>query len=133
MAVVNIVLLSVQAWTGDVANLFASFPSGPVNGMSQFFGALSSSGPGPITLWHAVEGILIVLISVGIAFAAFARTGSRNVRIVAILGLFFVLAAALGGYDFVLSGFLNNGNSAQMGGAFIGAYAMSFMVLYYTK
>jgi hypothetical protein len=32
-----------------------------------------------------------------------------------------------------LSGFANGGNSAQMGGSFIAAYASYFMTLYYTK
>ena len=133
MAVINIFLLSIQAWSGDVVNLFATFSGGAVSGMGQFFGALAAAGPGPLASWHAIEGVAVVLISAGIAVASFTSTRSRNIRIVAILGLFFVLSAAYGGYDFVLSGFLNNGSSAQMGGAFIGAYAMNFLVLYYSK
>lgn len=133
MTVLNIILLSVQGWTGDVANLFAVFPSGAVSGLDQFFQSLSASGPGPITEWHGLEGIVILLISGGIAVASFRRSNSRGVRAVALLGLFFVLAAALGGYLFVLSGFTADGNSAQMAGSFIGAYAMYFLVLYYSK
>jgi hypothetical protein len=133
MAILNIVLLTVQGWTGDAVNLFAAFPSGPMSGMEQFFSSLAAAGPGPLASWHAIEGIVVILTSVGIAVAAFTRTHSRNVRIVAILGLLFVLSAAYGGYAFVLSGFLDNGNSAQMGGSFIGSYAMNFMVLYYSK
>ncbi len=133
MTVLNIVLLSVQAWTGDVVNLFASFPSGAVNGVGGAVQALGSAGPGPLAAYHAIEGLVIVVLSVGIAVTAFTRTKSRGTRVAALLGLFFVAVAALGGYLFVFSGFLDDGNSAQMGGAFIGAYAMNFLVLYYSK
>jgi hypothetical protein len=33
----------------------------------------------------------------------------------------------------VISGFTAGGFSMQMGGAFLGAYAMYFLVLYYSK
>lgn len=114
-------------------NLFASFPSGTVGGLGQLFPALLSAGPGPLALWHGIEGLLVVLLSIGIAVSAFRRTKSRSIRIVSTLGLVSVVVAALGGYLFVLSGFLNNGNSAQMGGSFLAAYAMNFLVLYYSK
>ena len=133
MTVLNLILLSVQAWTGDVVNLFATFPSGAVNGIAGLFPALGSAGPGPLALYHGIEGLAITLLSVGIAISALRRTKSRSVRAASLLGLVFVAVAALGGYLFALSGFLNNGNSAQMGGAFLGAYAMNFLVLYYSK
>jgi hypothetical protein len=44
-----------------------------------------------------------------------------------------IISAIIGGTLFVLSGFNNNGVSAQMGGSFIGAYAFFFIELYYTK
>jgi hypothetical protein len=44
-----------------------------------------------------------------------------------------VVVAGVGGLFFVLSGFTNNGKSAQMGGSFIGAYAFYFMELHYAK
>jgi len=133
MTVLNLVLLSVQAWTGDVVNLFAAFPSGAVSGFGQFFSSLLSAGPGPLALWHGVEGLLVFLLSIGIAVSAFRRSKSRSLRIVSLLALLSVTSATIGGYLFVFSGFLNNGYSAQMGGSFIGAYAMNFLVLYYSK
>ena len=133
MTVLNIIPLSIQGWTGDAVNLFATFPSGAVNGIPGLFPALASAGPGPLALWHGIEGLLVTLLSMGIALSALRRTRSRSVRVVSPLGLVFVVVAALGGYLFALSGFLNNGNSAQMGGAFIGAYVMNFLVLYYSK
>jgi hypothetical protein len=133
MTILNIVLLSIQGWSGDAVNLFAVFPSGSVSGMGQFFSSLAAAGPGPLASLHAVEGILVVLISVGIAVVSFTRSKSRNLRVVAVLGLLFVISAAYGGYAFVLSGFLDNASSAQMGGSFIGTYAMDFLVLYFLK
>lgn len=56
MTVVNIILLSVQAWTGDVVNLFAVFPAGAVNGFGGFFQGLESAGPEPIAVYHALGG-----------------------------------------------------------------------------
>jgi len=133
MTILNLILLSAQAWTGDAVNLFGAFPSGAVNGFGQFFSSLLSAGPGPLALWHTVEGLLVFLLSIGIAVSAFRRTKSRNVRIVSLLALLFVASAAIGGYLFVFSGYLNNSNSGQMGSSFVGAYAMNFLVLYYSK
>jgi len=134
MTVINLVLLSVQGWTGDTVNLFASFPQGAVNGIGGALQSLGSTGGiSPITLFHAMEGVAILLISIGIAVAAFRRSRLRSVRVTSLLGLLFVISAVVGGYLFVFSGFLNNANSAQMGGSFIGTYAMNFLVLYYSK
>jgi heme A synthase len=75
----------------------------------------------------------MVLLTIGIVVLASRRTKSRGIRVASLLALFFVAVAALGGYLFVFSGFLDNGSSAQMGGSFKGAYAMNFLVLYYSK
>jgi len=132
MTVANIVLLSVQAWTGDVVNLFSSFPSGTVNGVGGAVQELQSAGPGPLAIYHGVQGVVILILAIGISALAFG-TKSRGVRIASLLALASVVAAAIGGYYFVFSGFTSDGNSAQMGGSFIGAYAMNFLVLYYSK
>jgi len=133
MTVVNLVLLSVQAYTGDAVNLFGAFPAGAVSSFGQFFSSLLSAGPGPLALWHGVAGLLVVLLSIGIAVSAFRRTKSRSLRIVSLLALLSVASAAVGGYLFVFSGYLNNAYSSQMGGSFIAAYAMNFLALYYSK
>jgi hypothetical protein len=57
----------------------------------------------------------------------------RSVQVPSILGLIMVVSALIGGVLFVLSGFTNNGVSAQMGGSFIGADAFYFIELYYAK
>jgi hypothetical protein len=134
MTVFNLVLLSVQAWTGDVLVIFAAFPQGVVNTFGDAYRALQSVGwPAPLAIVHAIGGILILLLTLGILVVAFRRTKSRGVRVASLLGLISVLSAVVGGYLFVFSGFVANGNSAQMGGSFIAAYAMNFLVLYFSK
>jgi len=58
---------------------------------------------------------------------------SKGIRVCAIIGSLAVLSAAYGGISFVLSGFQDNGNSMQMGGSFIGAYASFFLMPYFNK
>jgi predicted metal-binding membrane protein len=129
--VATLIALTVQGWTGDATNLFSMFPSGSVeqslNGI--FNGVLTT---GFFLVWHTFEGIAIFALSlVVLAFSIKAKP--KSVRICAILGLVYVVVAGVGGLLFVLSGFTNNGNSAQMGGGFIGAYAFYFTELYYAK
>jgi hypothetical protein len=66
-------------------------------------------------------------------FVVSLRYHRRSVKIAALLGLFSVAVAGLGGYLFVLSGFTDGGNTMQMGGGFLGAYAFYFITLWYTK
>jgi hypothetical protein len=87
---------------------------------------------GPTLIIHAFLGILILALSVAVhAFSI--KSKPRNVQVPSILGLVMVVSAIIGGTLFVLSDFTNNGVSAQMGGSFIGAYAFSFIELYYAK
>jgi hypothetical protein len=85
-----------------------------------------------VLLIHAFIGI-VLLASASVVLAFSIRSKPRNVQIPAILGLVTIVSAAIGGVFFVLSGFSNGGNSAQMGGSFIGAYAFYFIELYYAK
>lgn len=129
MAVLTLVLLTIQGWTGDFANLFASFPAGSVGaGVGGFWGAVG--GAGSIVSYHAVEAVVLLACSVAVLVLSLRQ---RIGRLFAILGAASVISAAVGGILFVLSGYQNNANSAQMGGSFIGAYAFYFLVLYSTK
>ena len=129
--VATLVLLSLQAWTGDFVNVFVTTAPSPVQqSISGFFGAVS--GAGPFLVWHAIEGILILLSAVGVLVVSL-RYDRRSVKVGALLGLVSVVVAGLGGYLFVLSGFSDGGNSMQMGGSFIAAYALYFITLWYTK
>ena len=78
------------------------------------------------------RNLRVKLMDAFVFIAAF-KAKPKSIRICAILGLVYVVVAGVGGLLFVLSGFTNNGNSAQMGGSFIGAYAFYFMELYYAK
>lgn len=124
-----IILLTAQGWTGDFANLFATFPSGSVHfSVGAFWGAVT--GAGVLVIYHAIEAILLLALAVVVVALSIRR---RTGRLFAILGLSSIISAAVGGVLFVLSGYMNNANSAQMGGSFIGAYAFYFLTLYATK
>jgi heme A synthase len=129
---ITLILLTIQGWTGDVVNIFVTTSPTPTvsQSLGGFFQAVVNGGP--LLIWHGMEGILILLSAIGVLVISL-RYRRRSAKIAAALGLFFVLSAALGGYLFVLSGLMNGGNSAQMGGSFIGAYAFFFLTLWYTK
>lgn len=135
VAIVSIlVALSIQGWSGDVVNIFFAPPGGikppppTLKGFLQVAHAL-----GPLFVWHVYEGIFLVLFSVILLIFTLKWSIKRGVRICAILALLFMLSAAAGGILFVLSGLQDGGNSAQMGGSFIGVYAFYFMQLYFSK
>lgn len=127
-----LIVLTAQGWTGDFVNLFAVFPSGSVgrtlNGFTQ---ALINAGRMEVT--HAILGAVLTTLAAAILVVAFRSTANRGARIFAIIGFLGVLSAAYGGISFVFSGFQNDGNSAQMGGSFIGSYSSYFLVLYFNK
>ncbi len=140
LIVVAIVVLSVQGWFGDTVNIFLAPSHGIARPAATLGGFVSELGrlPQPFFLeWHAGEGAVLLVLAVIITVLAFAWSRSaglaRGARWWSVVGLLSVLSAALGGYLFVMSGFANGGNSAQMGGSFIAAYASYFMTLYYTK
>ena len=126
-----LVLLTLQGWTGDFVNVFvttapATTPSQSVDG---FFQAVMSGGL--FLIWHGMEGFLTLLSAIGVLVVSL-RYRRRSVKIGAALGLVSVVSAGLGGYLFVLSGFSALGSTMQMGGSFLGAYALYFITLYYT-
>ena len=129
--VVLLILLSIQGWTGDYVNLFAVFPSGPVKiSFGGLIGALE--GAGFMEVFHASLAVAILATSIFIVILSF-RAKAKSLSVPSILGLAAVVSAVAGGLLFVFSGFTDNGYSAQMGGSFIGAYALFFVELYYTR
>jgi nucleoside permease NupC len=84
-------------------------------------------------VFHAIVGTLLIAIAIAILFTTWRFDAGRGARTCAIIGFLAIISAAYGGISFVLSGFQNNGNSAQMGGSFIGSYASYFLVLYFNK
>ncbi len=129
---VTLLLLTAEGWFGDTVNLFA-VPSSPVSVESSASGILQAIvSVGPTLIIHAFIGIAVLALAI-VVLAFALKSKPRNVKVPAILGLVMVVSATIGGTLFVLSGFSNNGVSAQMGGSFIGAYAFYFIELYYAK
>jgi hypothetical protein len=129
--IVLLILLSIQGWTGDYVNLFAVFPVGQVHfSFRGLIGALE--GAGYFEVFHASLAFLVLAISIFITILSF-RARAKSLIIPSVLGLAVVASAIAGGLLFVFSDFVNNGYSAQMGGSFIGAYALFFILLYYTR
>jgi hypothetical protein len=124
--------LTIQGWLGDFVNLFAVFPNGTVgHALGSFFRAVKDAGNMEVA--HAILGALLLIFAIAILVIAFRGIVSIGARICAIIGLIAILSAAYGGIAFVFSGFKSNGNSMQMGGSFIGAYASYFLVLFFNK
>jgi hypothetical protein len=132
LIVLTLVFLTVQGWFGDTVNLFA-VPTTPVTVDASIGGLLTAViNDGPVLIIHAFNGILILALAVTV-LALSLKSKPRSVQVPSILGLVMVVSAIIGGILFVLSGFANNGVSAQMGGSFIGAYAFYFIELYYAR
>ena len=124
--------LTIQGWLGDFVNLFAVFPNGTVgHALGSFFRAVKAAGN--MDVGHAILAALLLIFAIAILVVAFRGVVKIGARICAIIGLIAILSAAYGGIAFVFSGFKDNGNSMQMAGSFIGAYASYFLVLYFNK
>lgn len=136
LVIVTLVALAVHGWTGDTVTIFV-IPPGPVSPPPRtpagLLGVLQALPTPVFPIWHAFEGLALVLLALAVLVLAFAWSRSRGVRVWAVVGFLAMLSAAVGGYEFVRSGFADNGSSAQMGGSFIGAFASYFLVLYCTK
>ena len=132
LVILVLIGLTIQAWLGDFVNLFAVFPNGTVgHTLSSFFREVKAAGNMEVA--HAILGALLLIFAIAILVVAFRGVVNIGARICAIIGLIAILSAAYGGIAFVFSGLQNNGNSMQMGGSFIGAYASYFLVLYFNK
>jgi heme A synthase len=134
LLVLMLVTLAIQGWLGDTVNIFYAPASGvtpPTYTMAGFFGEVQSAGYSLVS--HTVIGIILVILSGIVLGLSFRWSKSRAVRITSALGFLSVVSAAVGGFFFVMSGFANGGNSAQMGGSFISAFALFFLALFYAK
>ena len=130
--VATLILLTLQGWTGDFVNVFVttSPATTPAQSLGGFFSAVMNGGL--LLLWHGMEGFLILFSAIGVLVVSLGYR-KRSVKVGALLGFVAVVVAGLGGYLFVLSSFSASANTMQMGGASIGAYALYFITLYYTK
>lgn len=136
LVILTLVLLAVQGWFGDTVNIFVTPANGtapPPATPSGLLHAMASLRPPLFPIWHAFQGLAVVLLGLVVAVLSFTWSRSRGVRAWSVIGLLSVLSAAMGGYEFVRSGFSDGGSSAQMGGSYIAALASYFLVLYHTK
>src|SRR6267143_1579614 len=132
LIILTLALLTVRGWFGDTVNLF-TVPTSPVTVEASASGLLTAiANDGATLIIHAFIGIVLLALSATV-LAFSLKSKPRNVQVPSILGLVMVVSAIIGGTLFVLSGYTNNGVSAQMGGSFIGAYAFYFIELYYAK
>lgn len=131
LLVATLIVLTFQGWLGDSVNLFSMFPNGTIQDSANGL-VLAVVDTGPILLVHAITGLVLLFLGI-IVLAASVRGKPRNIKVPAALGLLMVVFALAGGVMFVLSGFTNNGASAQMGLTYILAYASYFAELYYAK
>jgi len=136
LLVTILVILGVQGWFGDFVTIFVAPASGiqpPALTPGSLLHELQLLPTPFFPVWHAFEGLALVVLAVATAILAFSWSRSRGARAWSVVGLIAVLSAALGGLLFVESGFAAGGSSMQMGGSFIWAFASYFLALYYTK
>jgi len=136
LVIATLVVLAVQGWFGDTVTIFLTPASGIARPSITPGGLLHELQllPSPFfPIWHAFQGVALVLMAVAVLVLSFAWSRSTGVRVWSVVGLLGVLSAALGGYQFVTSGYADGGSSAQMGGSFIGAFASYFLVFYCTR
>ena len=121
-----LVLLSVQAFSGNWTTYFLILPGAPANLTQSFIGALVK-----LAIYHKITGFVIGGISILILIFAFIRRSSIYVRIFAVLGFIITVSAGIGGFLFVKSGFQDRWALGQMTDSFVGAYAAYFLQLFF--
>lgn len=132
--VIELVILTIQGWTGDTVNLFAAYPASVhIGNFMQYLSAIMDvGGIGPVLIWHEAEAIVLLAIAIAVVALAF-KAREKSLIYLSFLGLAAIISAIVGGLLFVLSGFGDSAGSAQMGGSFISAYALFFILLYFAK
>jgi hypothetical protein len=124
----TLILLTLQASTGGYVAGAGGFTAAIGLPLGGILSALSLASP-PV-IWHAFEGILIIILAAATAVLSL-RYPKRGVKGYAILGLVATLIAAVGGYLVVSTG--PGPADALMSNGFLGTYAFFFMTLYSTK
>ncbi len=121
-----LVVLSVQAFSGNWITFFLILPGAPANLSKTFINAMSQ-----LATYHIVAGFITGCISVLVLIFAFIHRSSTYVRIFAVLGFIITASAGIGGFLFVKSGFQDRWALGQMTDSFIGAYAAYFLQLFF--
>jgi hypothetical protein len=111
---------------------YVAIPSTGTTSLAGFFHTVDNSGTALI--WHASEGMALVGLGIAVFALSFVWSKSRGVRISSGLSLVSILAAAYGGFRYVsMTGISQAASSTMMAGAFLEAYALLFVALYYAK
>jgi hypothetical protein len=121
-----LVVISVQAVSGNWITFFLILPGGPANLSQSFIEALAK-----LAIYHKIVGFVIGGISILILIFAFIRRSSIYVRIFAVLGFIITVIAGIGGFLFVKSGLQDRWALGQMADSFVGAYAAYFLQLFF--
>lgn len=110
--------LILQFVLGMALNLFVTFPNIPVGSSdATYFNAIFTT---PFLLEHFIVGVGLLLGSMWIVIGGL-HTKIRKIAIVAAIGFLSILAAYIAGFEFLLSGFQNNGFSFIMSIGFVAA------------
>jgi hypothetical protein len=121
-----LVVMTIQALSGNWITFFLILPGGPANLSQSFIGALVK-----LAIYHKLMGFVIGGISILILIFAFIRRSSIYVRIFAVLGFIITVSAGIGGFLFVKSGLQDRWALGQMADSFVGAYAAYFLQLFF--
>ena len=124
--IVLLLLLSLQALSGNWVTFFLILPGGPTNISQSFIGALIK-----LAIYHKLMGFVIGGISILVLIFAFIRRSSIYVRVFAVLGFIITVSAGIGGFLFVKSGFQDRWALGQMADSFVGEYAAYFLQLFF--
>ena len=121
-----LVLLSVQAFSGNWITYFFILPGAPANLTQNFINSMAQ-----LAIYHRIAGFVIGGISVLVLIFAFIGRSSIYVRIFAVLGFIISVSAGIGGYLFVKSAYQDRWALGQMADSFVGVYAAYFLQLFF--
>lgn len=121
-----LVVLSLQALSGNWITFFLILPGAPANLSQTFINELSQ-----LAVYHVVAGFIIGAVSILVLIFAFIHRSSTYVRTFAVLGFIIAASAGMGGFLFVKSGFQDRWPLGQMTDSFVGAYAAYFLQLFF--
>ncbi|MGA2159266.1 MAG: hypothetical protein WB588_02865 [Dehalococcoidia bacterium] len=121
-----LVLMSIQAWSGNWITFFLILPGGPSDLSTQVLKAMAG-----LSVYHAIMGFLLGVGSIIVLIFAFIYKSSIYVRIFAILGLILTASAAMGGILFQQSGYQDRWPLGQMADSFVGSYAAYLLQLFF--
>jgi hypothetical protein len=123
-AILVIVLIIAQGWTGNWSVFYLLWPGSNVTSM---FLQITAQ----MAVYHMRMGFAIGAISVLILIFSFLAKSNLYVRILAILGFVITVLAVIGGFLFVTSSLQDRLSLGQMADSFLGVLAADFLILFF--